>query len=556
MKLHLSALASGALAALVAVGPAQAAESWVATATLRHDNPAAVRTTAMKPGEAVHVAVTLNVRDKAGLDRLVDDLAAGRATHHLTRAEFLARHAPTAADAQAVVAHLRGAGFTNVQLAKNRLLVTADGTAATAAKAFDTTFSHFSIGGREAYANVETARVPAHLGGIVGSVLGLQNVSQAHSMMKKPAAHAAAGVRLTHDASDFSTLYGADGLPPASGATIAIVAVGELYLTLNDLASFTAYMGYPALDAQVIQPDGPVGDYVDWEEWSMDSQASLGAAGGQVKQMLFYDVPEYSDAALEAAFNAAVADDTAQTISVSIGECENLAKASGFIKASDLIFEIAIAQGQTFAFASGDLGSFQCEEEYNGSAYPAVSPWVMAVGGTTLFTRDNLTSYVKENAWTCVDRDQCYTAGGTGGGPSKTERVPSWQAGLVGPKRVATMRSIPDVAFDADPATGLNLFDHGAIDGPIGGTSLAAPIFAGLWTRIQSAHANALGFPGMGLYGLHASDAGVFHDVLAGSNAGYSAMPGWDDVSGFGSFDAGKLSAFIDANLGAFGHGQ
>ena len=57
----------------------------------------------------------------------------------------------------------------------------------------------------------------------------------------------------------------------------------------------------------------------------------------------------------------------------------------------------------------------------------------------------------------------------------------------------------------------------------------------------------------MGLYGLHASDAGVFHDVVSGTNAGYQAMPGWDDVTGFGSFDAARLSAFIDANLGAFG---
>jgi pseudomonalisin/xanthomonalisin len=395
--------------------------------------------------------------------------------------------------------------------------------------------------------------VPVRLGGIVDAVLGLQTVSQAHSMKKRIAPDAVGtGYRLTHDASDFATLYGADGLPPASGATIAIVAVGNLYLTLNDLASFATMKGWPAVDAQVIQPAGPAEDYVDWEEWNMDSQASLGAAGGQVKQMLFYDVPEYSDAALEAAFNAAVSDNRAQTISVSIGECENLARPSGFEAAADLTFEIAIAQGQTFAFATGDVGSFQCDLEFNGSTYPAVSPWVMAIGGTTLITQDDLTSYVKENAWTCRNRDECFIDGGTGGGASKTERIPSWQKGLVGRKRLAVSRSIPDVAFDADPYTGLNLWDHGAIDGPIGGTSLATPIFAGLWTRIQSAHGNTLGFPAMSLYGLHDSDAGVFNDVLVGRNGGYVAQPGWDDVSGFGSFDAGRLSAFIDANLAAF----
>ncbi len=559
MKTKLSALPAGALAAILACTSAHAAGSWVTTSTLRHENPAAVMKEAMMPGESVHVALSLQIHDKAGLDAVVAGLAAGRSTHRVTPAEFLSHYAPTVAEAASVATYLRQSGFTRVQVARNRMLVTADGTAATARKAFNADLRHFAIDGRDAYANVADAQVPAHLGGLVGAVLGLQTVSQAHSMMKRPSAAGAAAVtgqRLTHDASDFSTLYGADSLPPAADSTIAIVAVGSLYLTLNDLASYATMKGYPAVDAQVILPAGPADNYYDWEEWSMDSQASLGAAGGQVKQMLFYDVPDYSDASLSAAFNAAVADNRAQTISVSIGECELYAQASGFQAASDLTFEIAIAQGQTFAFATGDSGSWQCGKEFNGSTYPAVSPWVMAVGGTTLITENDLVTYVNEKTWSCRNREECVIAGGTGGGKSVTEKIPSWQIGVVvGRKGDIKMRSIPDVAFDADPYTGLNLWDHGAVDGPIGGTSLATPIFAGLWARIQSAHANSLGFPGMGLYGLHETDAGVFHDVTFGKNGGYRATPGWDAVTGFGSFDAARLSAFIDANPGAFGHG-
>ena len=553
MKHIIPALAASALAAAMACAPAHAADAWVATKTLAAAPAAAAQ--ALEPSAVVRVAVALQPRDKAGLDAFVADRLAGRTSAPLTSAQFLARYAPSASDAQAVVAHLRQAGFRNVQLAKNRMLVTAEGNAAAAAAAFHADLRRFDVDGRAAYANVTDAQVPASLGRVVGSVLGLQTVNQAHSMMKRAAAGTdAVGQRLTHDAEDFSTLYGADSLPPAADATIAIVTVGNLYATLNDFASFVTMKGWPAVDTEVVQPAGDAPDYYDVEEWNMDSQASLGAAGGQVKQMLFYDVPDYSDASLQAAWNAAVADNRAQTVSTSIGECEQYATLTGLMAAADTTFEIAIAQGQTFAFASGDSGSWACNEIRNGVTYPASSPWVIAVGGTTLITGNDLKTYVDEKAWSCADRISCLALGGSGGGMSVAEKVPSWQAGIVGPKGKGKTRNIPDVAFDGNQATGLNLFLEGHVDGPIGGTSLSTPIFAGLWARIQSAHGNTLGFPGMGFYGMHDSLAGVFHDVVSGSNDGFNARKGWDDVTGFGSFDAAKLSAFIDGNPDAFGH--
>ena len=116
MNHKFSALLASAFAAIVAAAPAHAAGSWVATKTLRHDDPAAVMQAAMKPGAAVHVALALQPRDRAGLDALVERLVAGRSAHHLTRAEFLAKHAPAAADVQAVVDHLARSGFTNVKV--------------------------------------------------------------------------------------------------------------------------------------------------------------------------------------------------------------------------------------------------------------------------------------------------------------------------------------------------------------------------------------------------------------------------------------------------------
>jgi pseudomonalisin/xanthomonalisin len=557
MKHLLSALALGALASLA---PAHAAGSWAATATkvVDPDSVAAVRKGPMQPGDALRVAVALNPHHRAELDALAADVAAGRARARLTPAAFLARHAPTAAEAQAVAAHLREAGFTQVEIAKNRLLVTATGTAANARRAFGTELSRFDVDGRDAYANTTEARVPAALAGIVHAVLGLQTVATGHPMhVRAPAPRAtpaatAKGVAVGHDATDFPTLYGADGLPPATASTIAIFTLGDVSQTLVDLDAFTDMNGWPRVDAKAV-PTGPASsDTSGVVEWNMDTQAALAAAGGQVKQIILYVGTDFSDASIVANFNAFVADGVAQVYNNSWGGCEIPGQASGLIEASDLLFEIAIAQGQTVAVSSGDSGSYQCGKAHGGQSYPAVSPWVLAIGGTTVFSRNGKpAAYVKETTWGCADSTDCLLFGGTGGGVSVTEAVPSWQAPVTGRR----MRAIPDVAFDGDPASGLNLLYYGSIDlaYPIGGTSLSAPIFSGLWARIQSAHANALGFPGMSLYGLHESEAGVFHDVVAGQNGGYKALAGWDAVTGFGSFDAAKFNAFIDAHLDAFG---
>src|SRR3954469_10931996 len=113
----LSALMAGAFAV-----SAQAAtsEAWVATSTRAHDPRAAVHVAPLKAGEQVDIVVSLKLRNKAELDTLTSKLMSGAAgAHPLTSAEFLARHAPTAADAQAVVAYLRAQGFTNIEVAPN-----------------------------------------------------------------------------------------------------------------------------------------------------------------------------------------------------------------------------------------------------------------------------------------------------------------------------------------------------------------------------------------------------------------------------------------------------
>jgi pseudomonalisin/xanthomonalisin len=139
-------------------------------------------------------------------------------------------------------------------------------------------------------------------------------------------------------------------------------------------------------------------------------------------------------------------------------------------------------------------------------------------------------TYSGETAWTF-----------SGGGPSLYEAQPSWQRGIV----PGTTRGVPDIAFDADPSSGA-LFIVNGTQTSNGGTSLASPLFVGAWARLESAHHNRLGFPAAWLYSHGPTPSGsLFHDVTSGSNGDFSAGPGWDYTTGFGSLDVAGVNAAL-----------
>lgn len=177
-----------------------------------------------------------------------------------------------------------------------------------------------------------------------------------------------------------------------------------------------------------------------------------------------------------------------------------------------------LAGGITFVASSGDNGA--------GTSYPAVSPNVLAVGGTSLVV-GSWGNYVSEKAWS-----------GSGGGLSLYESKPSFQASVAGSKR-----ETPDVASDGDPYTGYYVYDtvpYGANSGWFqeAGTSAAAPQWAALIALADQGRAlagrgslrNAQAF----IYNLPSTD---FHDITSGGN-GYSAGPGYDLVTGRGTPNA------------------
>ena len=180
--------------------------------------------------------------------------------------------------------------------------------------------------------------------------------------------------------------------------------------------------------------------------------------------------------------------------------------------------------GVAFFASSGDAGA--------PVSYPAVSPNVVSVGGTSL--RLNSGNYFSESGWS-----------GSGGGISAYESQPAYQNGVV--TGSTTKRANPDVSYDADPSTGLAVYDsygNGSASpwSQYGGTSAAAPQWAALTAIVDQGR----GMAGLGsldgakqlLPALYKVAAGDFHDVNSGGNAGspsYSATTGYDLVTGRGT---------------------
>jgi len=605
-----SALALSLACIGMAAQAAADTSTWVSTKTeaflpqvLTHDSTGAAITADkvavdMVQGEEKSITVSLQLRNKAQLDNFVKELyTPGSPVYHkfVTPAQFAAQYSPTQAQVDAVTAHLSKAGFKNISVSSNRLLVSADGTAATIKQAFNTSLKRFTHEGRDVFANETAAQVPPELGAIIGSVLGLQNAALHHvthsgvHSAQRSIVQTAAGTETPHTPVQYPRIYNAVTTPAASNAVVGTIAAGDMTYTLNDFQTFlNNNPSLPKLTPTVVYVGAKSSDESGEVEWALDSQVIYGAAGG-VKQLIFYTASSLQDAPLNATYNAAVTANVARVINVSLGECEASAKASGAQAADDAVFEQGVAQGITFSVASGDAGPYNCDTDSQGNpgvantttkqktydvSEPASSPYVVAVGGTALFTTST-GAYNGQAVWN--EGSAATGVGGavriwsTGGGFSKYEIAPLWQIlSIVGVGHLT--RGLPDLVFDAASASGTYIYvtaanNGGTAAGVVGGTSMAAPIFAGFWSRLESAHGNHLGFPGSALYAAIPSHPNLVFPVTSatvdgdaveynGWSATYPGMKaaasGWSAATGFGSLNVDNLNAYITANPAVF----
>ena len=489
----------------------------------------------------IHVALVLKLNDEAALHRFVQDARTpGSASYGavLTSAQIAARYTPSAGQVATVKTYLQSKGFTNINVAGNNMIVEADAPAGVISGVFQTTLVPVAMSdGTSAHINIAPETMPDAIGGVVQSVLGLDTATRLHPHFVRATLSAAApqanaspttaAVTVAHSPTDFPAIYSVGGTPTASNITVGIIAEGNLTQPVIDLATFESNHQLPAVPVSVINVGSPSADTSANTEWSLDSQTIVGMSGG-LKQLNFYVAPSFAWSNMALAINRAVTDNTARVVNMSIGGCENWAPTA----AIDALFELAVAQGQTFAVSSGDSGSVAYGCSGTSVQYPATSPYVVAVGGTSLYTNGN-GSYAGETAWD-----------GSGGGISGIEPIPSWQSNVPALKG-RFFRGMPDIAFDADPYSGAQVVVGGQIE-IIGGTSLSAPLFAATWARMLSGGcAASLGFAAPTLYSAQATTPSIFRDVTNGSNGAYSAGSGWDFVTGWGTPNVSALHSAI-----------
>ncbi|CAK9252010.1 unnamed protein product [Sphagnum jensenii] len=245
------------------------------------------------------------------------------------------------------------------------------------------------------------------------------------------------------------------------------------------------------------------------------------------------------DAGELAMFTKILDDGVSKIINYSWGSCETEVTAAHRAD-MDQVFARAVAQGVNITVATGDSGSDCLGNKTTVADYPAVEPYIVAVGGTSL-TPATSTTAASETAWS-----------ESGGGVSTLYGAASFQSGLGSPYNAH--RSYPDVSFNADPNTGEATWVHlnpktnkkakTAQYVVIGGTSIAAPQWAGFLALVNEARGSAIGFIDPIVYSLAGQNQSeYFNDVTSGNDGAYSAAVGWDAVTGWGSMKADRLLA-------------
>ena len=319
----------------------------------------------------------------------------------------------------------------------------------------------------------------------------------------------------------------------------------------SDLTTYAEAAGIPLATGQITevgvagadphQLDGTSGE----AEVALDVQAVLATAPAARQRI--YVAPNTAIGAITAVNQ--MADDAAagllQVTSSSWGSCE-AGNDPGYQQAFGAGLDRLVAAGATFYVASGDMGAYGCSSEgepdnWLSVDFPSSWPVSVAVGGTTL-TQRGLT--YGETAWgtfTRPARSGTFAGSGSGGGISADTPQPAYQNGLW---PGATTRLIPDVSSVADPSTGFGAFvasQGGWLS--MGGTSLAAPTWAGFTAAALSAAGRTTGLGNI-LPTLYANPS-AFHDVTVGNNGAYSAGVGYDLVTGLGSPDWNTLAGVL-----------
>lgn len=538
--------------------------------------------------QTISVAVGLKLRNSAQLSNYLSQVTTPGSPlyrHYLNPASFAAMFGPLPQSESAVVNFLRAQGFRITTLYPNHLLIDAVGTVAQAEQAFQVRINNYRLPtGQPFFASASAPTIPIDIAPLVASVSGLDDTVQyqreplrssvtpmftnQNTATRCPQPGSAA-VPTSYTPAQIATAYNFNRLYQSGilgdGQTVGLLELDGF--SQNDINAYTACFGGSHTAIKTILIDGYNGAAgANAAEVELDMEMVLGLVP-HLSSLRVYEganmLSSYNDAW------ARILSDAVPVVSTSWVFCEQGAGMANEIQQENIFFQAAAAQGQTILAASGDYGASGCYNPQTGANTqpavddPASQPYVTGVGGTTLrLNFDN--TYQSEQVW----NERALQNGASGGGVSQVWRMPSWQQAPGVANAYSTgFREVPDVAANADPQTGYDVYC--AVGGcgnrgwmVIGGTSAAAPVWAAM---IALANENALkvngqmvGFLNPSLYDIGHGMAGTsyasaFHDVVpvlgavnnndyVGNSGAYPDASAYDLATGLGSFDAYNLS--------------
>jgi subtilase family serine protease len=551
-----------AIASMLSAGGLQARAESVIT---RHVRQATLNGQARLVGhlpasQVLQLDIVLPVRDQAGLDNFLADLNSSSIPnfrHFLTPAEFTERFGPTQRDYDAVVQYVQTHGLAVVGGSRDGMEVQAKGPVSAIESAFHVnmlTFQHPT----ENRIFYEPDREPTtDLGIQLWHVSGLDNFSIPHPLFVKKSDYAKAhGIspdkvvsHATTGSGPSASFLGSDMRAAYYGAT-ALTGAGQnlgLFEFLGtDLADLNTYYAnvhqtntvpitlFSADGTSTSCVDSRAGGRCDDTEQTLDMTQALGMAPGLANLTMYVGS---SDTAIISSMT------THSPLPTTIGCSWGWTPADP--STLDPYFQKMAAQGQNFFAASGDSSTWSRRNE----AWPADDANIVSVGGTDLVTASAGGAWKSETAW--VD---------SGGGISPDNiKIPSWQsqAGVINStnKGSTTLRNGPDVSANANFTFYVCADQTTCTANEFGGTSFAAPMWAG-YIALVNQQLKTNGFSPIGFlnpflysFGLGSSHATDFHDITSGKSGSFSAVTGYDLVTGWGSPNGtGLLNALVAEN--------
>ena len=518
-----------------------------------------VRTGAAQPlarlpqEQTLSLDIVLPLHDPAGLKAFLADIynpASPNFRHYLSVPEFTARFGPTQEDYDAAVAFLKTNGFAVTGGSRDGMEVQVKGSVATIEKAFHVQMSTYPRSDSSGTYYAPDREPSLDLALNVWHVSGLDNYSIPHPKYVRKSDYAAVNgispeavvTHATTGSGPSASFLGSDMRAAYYGGTALTGAgqnIGLLEFLGTDLADLNTYYKNVGQTNKVpitlLSTDGTstscvdsaAGGNCDDTEQTLDMTQALGMAPGAASLVMYVGS---TDTAMISAMT------THNPLPTTIGCSWGWTPADA--STLDPFFERMAAQGQNFFAASGDSSTWSRRNE----AWPADDANVVSVGGTDLTTASAGGAWASETAW--VD---------SGGGISPDNiAIPSWQklSGVINSsnKGSTTLRSGPDVSANANFTFYTCANQTACLANEFGGTSFAAPMWAGFIALVNqqlvSQGKATIGFLNPTIYAenVTSSYSTGFHDITSGKSGSFSAVTGYDLVTGWGSPKAGLIN--------------